>query len=250
MSEKKKKSKKRSVDTPVIIAFWIVLVTILVLIVWKMFFDTSLKGSWHLAFKDDGKDYSYGLTFDNDNVVHYSFGGITYTGQYILDPENAVLNISSSSYGKYNINTDFQYQMAGNLFSGKELVLTNQGDVKLPFKTSSEYEPIVQKYDDFKADEAILGSWLYTDEERGYHYTFTFDENGQYEYLCSGSRHIGAYKTENGNFTYNLVADGGAVNEETLRYAFNNGKLTLITDTFADVLTKTDDKYSFETEIK
>ena len=96
----------------------------------------------------------------------------------------------------------------------------------------------------------ILGSWLYTDEKQGYNYTFTFYNDGRYEYLCSGSRHIGAYKTDGNQFTYNLVVDGDVVNEETFEFSLDDGKLTFITDNFTDTLTKTNDKFSFENEIK
>ena len=52
------------------------------------------------------------------------------------------------------------------------------------------------------------------------------------------------------NFTYNIVTDGGGVNEENLKFSLENGTLCFIKDDLADVLTKTNDKFSFENEIK
>ncbi len=238
---------RRSIDKPVLTALVILLATICFFVVWKLFFDTGLKGDWRLQFKRDGKEYSYyGLTFKDGNVFDYSFGGVTYTGQYTLSPDDATLHISSSSYGKYNIHTDFKYSTSGNAFGGRKLVLAPSEETELSFVSSGKYEPVVQKYKDFKADKNLLGTWLYKDETQGYNYTFTFYDNGEYEYLCSGSRHVGAYQAENGTFTYNLAVDGGVVNEESFPYSVKDGKLTLSTDNFTDVLTKTDNKYSFE----
>ena len=222
--KKKKRKYKRSVDTPVIIAFFIVLLSACALAVLQIFFDTSLKGSWRLRFKQGGQEYMYNLTLLDDNKFNYSFGGVTYDGEYIINPETSTLSLSSSSYGKYNLRNDFKYKVAGNIFTGKGIALTASDDTG----TKNQQD----------------------DEKQGYNYTFTFYDDGRYEYLCSGSRHIGAYKTTDNQFTYNLVVDGDVVNEETFEFSLDDGKLTFITDNFTDTLTKTNDKFSFENEIK
>lgn len=248
--KKKKRKYKRSVDTPVIIAFFIVLLSACALAVLQIFFDTSLKGSWRLRFKQGGQEYMYNLTLLDDNKFNYSFGGVTYDGEYIINPETSTLSLSSSSYGKYNLRNDFKYKVAGNIFTGKGIALTASDDTELPFLQTDSFVPVIKYYSDFTPNESILGSWLYVDEKQGYNYTFTFYDDGRYEYLCSGSRHIGAYKTTDNQFTYNLVVDGDVVNEETFEFSLDGDKLTFITDNFTDTLTKTNDKFSFENEIK
>ena len=241
---------KKLFYTPVIITFFIVLVTVCAIIIYGIFFNTSMKGNWKLHFKLEDKEYTHYLTLLDDDRFNYSFGGITYDGRYTVDTKNKTLHIFSSSYGQNNINTTFKYSVNGNIFTGREISLTNADNKELPFKQSADYIPIIKYYSDFKPDETILGSWLYQDEKQGYNYTFTFYNNGRYEYLCSGTRHIGAYKTDGKNFTYNIVTDGGDVNEENLKISLNNGTLSFIKDDLADTLTKTNDKFSFENEIK
>ena len=248
--KKKKRKYKRSIDTPVIITFFIVLISICILAVLQIFFDTGMKGNWRLRMKRDNQEYVYHLTILDDKKFSYSFGGVTYDGDYSINPETQTLSLSSSSYGRYNLRNNFRYNVVGNIFTGKGISLTTSDDTELPFLQSDEFVPVIKYYSNFKPDENLLGSWLYKDEKQGYNYTFTFYDDGRYEYLCSGSRHIGAYKTDGKNFTYNLVVDGSVVNEETFEYSLNNDKLTFITDNFTDTLTKTNNKFSFENEIK
>lgn len=243
-------TRKRSVDTPFMVALFIVVISIIILSVWTMFFDTSIKGSWRLSIKDDSGDSFYELNFKDNNEFDYSFGGVTYSGRYTLDIEQNSLALSSSSYGKYNLNSRFNYQVNGISFGKRELLLYTADNDELSFLSSDNYVPVIKYYSDFSPNEKLLGSWLYKDNEQGYNYTFTFFDDGRYEYLCSGSRHIGAYKTNSDKFTYNLIVDNNTVNEETMTYSVTDGKLTLISGDFSDTLTKTDNKFSFENEIK
>jgi len=248
--KKKRRIYKRSIDTPVIITFFIVLISLCLLAVFTIFFDTSMKGTWRLRMKQGEQEYVYYLTMLDDNKFRYSFGGITYEGDYTINPETSTLSMSSSSYGRYNLRNDFKYKVVGNVFSGKGIALTGSDDKELPFLQTDGFVPVIKYYSDFSPNNAMLGSWLYKDEKQGYNYTFTFYDDGRYEYLCSGSGHIGAYKTDGNKFTYNLVVDGDIVNEETFEFSLDDGKLTFITDNFTDTLEKTNNKFSFENEIK
>lgn len=241
---------KRNFYTPVIITFFIVLSSICLLVISALFFNSSMKGTWRIHFKLDDKDYTHYLTILDHDKFTYSFGGVTYDGKYTADTTQKTLYLFSSSYGHDNLNSNFKYSVSGNIFTGREISLTNSENTELPFKKSDDYIPVIKYYSDFKPDESLLGSWLYEDEKQGYNYTFTFYNDGRYEYLCSGTRHIGAYRTDGKNFTYNLVVDGGDVNEESLKFSLQNGTLCFIKDDLTDVLTKTNNKFSFENEIK
>lgn len=244
------KTFKKNFYTSVIITFFIVLVSVCILVISALFFNTSMKGTWRIRFKLDSKDYTHYITLLDHDQFTYSFGGITYDGKYTVDTAKKTLDLFSSSYGQENISSTFKYSVNGNVFTGREILLTNSENTELPFKKSDDYIPVIKYYSDFKPDESLLGSWLYEDEKQGYNYTFTFYDDGRYEYLCSGSRHIGAYKTDGQNLTYNIVTDGGGVNEESLKFSLENGTLCFIKDDLADVLTKTNNKFSFENEIK
>ena len=242
---KTQKNLERSIDTPVMIALFIVVISIIILSVWKIFFDTSLKGSWRMNLKNDSSEYFYELTFNDNNEFEYSFGGVTYTGRYTLDTEKNFLTLSSSSYGQYNLNSKFEYQVNGLSFGSKELSLTVSSGDTLSFISSDHCVPVIKYCSGFSSDEHLLGSWLYTDNQYGYNYTFTFYDDGRYEYLCSGSRHIGAYMINGNELIYSLITDNGNINEETMKYSINDDELSLITDNFTDILTRTDDKFSF-----
>ena len=56
-TKKKKRKYKRSIDMPVIIAFFIVLLSFCALAVLQIFFDTGMKGSWRLRFKQGEQEY-------------------------------------------------------------------------------------------------------------------------------------------------------------------------------------------------
>ena len=244
------KKSKLSVDTPVMITIFIVVISIIILSVWKIFFDTSIKNSWRLTMNDDNGEYFYQLTFRDNNEFDYSFGGITYTGRYSIDRQKSSVTLVSSSYGYDNLNSRFNYQFSGNSFSGRKLSLINEDNDELLFTSNNNYVPVITYYNDFSPDEALLGSWLYKDTEKGYNYTFTFYDDGRYEYLCEGSRHIGAYKTDGKILDYNLITDSGNIDNETMKYSITDNKLTFITDSFTNTLTKTDNKFSFENKIK
>ena len=244
------KKSKLSVDTPVMITLFIVVISIIILSVWKIFFDTSIKNSWRLTDHNDNDDYFYQLTFKDNNEFDYSFGGITYTGRYSIDTKQSSVTLVSSSYGHDNLNSSFNYRFSGNSLNGRSLSLVTDDNDELLFSSKNSYLPVITYYNDFSPDEALLGSWLYKDNDKGYNYTFTFYDDGRYEYLCDGLRHIGAYKTNGKTLDYNLVTDSGNVDYETMKYSITDNKLTFITDSFTNTLTKTDNKFSFQNEIK
>jgi len=244
------KKSKRSVDTPVMITLFIVVISIIILSVWRIFFDTSIKNSWRLTDHNDNGDYFYQLTFKDNNEFDYSFGGITYTGRYSIDTKQSSVTLVSSSYGHDNLNSSFNYRFSGNSLNGRSLSLVTDDNDELLFSSNNSYVPVITYYNDFSPDEALLGSWLYKDNDKGYNYTFTFYDDGRYEYLCDGLRHIGAYKTNGKTLDYNLVTDSGNVDYETMKYSITDNKLTFITDSFTNTLTKTDNKFSFQNEIK
>ena len=104
------KKSKLSVDTPVMITLFIVVISIIILSVWKIFFDTSIKNSWRLTMNDDNGEYFYQLTFRDNNEFDYSFGGITYTGRYSIDTKQSSVTLVSSSYGHFQRKKTFSYK--------------------------------------------------------------------------------------------------------------------------------------------
>ena len=240
-----KKTAKHCIDTPVMTALFIVTISVIILAAWKIFFDTDIKGSWRLTMNDDSGEYFYQLTFKDNNEFDYSFGGVTYTGIYTLDTQKNSVTLSSSSYGQYNLHSSYSYNLDGNYISERKLVFITADNDRLLFNSNDSYVPVINYYNDFSPDEQLLSSWLYKDSQQGYNYTFTFYDDGRYEYLCDGSRHIGAYKTNDTTLDYNLVMDSAKVDKEKIKYSVTNNTLTFTTDDFTNTLTRTDNKFDF-----
>ncbi len=279
--KRSQRSKKSGRITPLTVAAIIFILTLLFFGVWKCFFDTSIVGSWTFKINEAERKYTYNFTFEDDNVVRYHYGGRTFIGKYNFTENKPQVHIFISSLGMTFIDAYFDYSVTGNIFTGRELRLTDrtglifppdeiseetdQSDLvklkkkiakskeedgiryyTLPFENYS-VDPEIKKYDNFKADSKLLGSWLYKDDETGYSYTFTFHKNGVMEQLSPEIAMTGGYQVKDGICTYNFIAAGGTTTDYSFDYTVD-GKTLLINDEIK--LTKTDNKYAYQTEIK
>lgn len=279
--QKRKRSKNKPIGTPLLIAAIIFIATLIFFGVWKCFFDTGIIGSWTFKIDQTERKYTYNFTFEDDNVMRFNYGGRTFIGKYNFVDKAPQIHIYASNLGQTFIDAYFDYEISGNIFTGKHLTLTDRTGLIFPpdeinsetdeqdlvklkkkFAKSSEEdgiryykltfenygtEPEIKKYDDFKADDKLVGTWLYKDEATGYSYTFTFSKDGVLEQLSSEMDMIGGYNPKDGKCTYNFVAAGGTTADFDFKYSVN-GKTLTIDDDFK--LTKTDDKYAYKSEIK
>ncbi len=271
---------------PIIIAGVILIATILFFAAWSCFFSKSIKGSWNCDVTIDSVNFNTTFTFDDDNVCRYHAGGLTYNGVYKVsqtDDGRDKLNITLTYLGQPILEKEFYYTLSGNEFSGRQLELTDlsglifppdnissevksevdakkkaadyieENDVRyyiINFSSVTEPEPKIEKYDNASKDKKLVGIWYDKNEASGYGCTFTFNDDGTYELIYKDVEYKGAYKAENGKLTYNIVTGGDTPSEQTMDYTVDGDKLTFSSEAYSSTLTKTDNKYAFEREIK
>ncbi len=256
-SDKKPKKRKR-VRAPIIIAACIMLCTVIGFAVWKCFFDTSILGSWTLTQDGtSGKLQSVGdptgLTFNKNNELLYTYGGITLIGKYYIteneSKDDTKVHIVLTNNGQMINNVYFDYSLDGNVFTGRSLRLSNDynGTEYRQIYKNTALSQKVNMYKDNKTDNALVGSWLYKSEDEGYPYTLTFNSDGTMEQNSSEISLRGSYTAQDGKLKYKVVAAENKEQEYELTYKIKDNKLTL-QDNFE--LTKVSDKYAFKTGIK
>ena len=266
VNEKKETRKKPLFRAPIIIAACIFLCTLIGFGVWKCFFDTTLEGDWKVDLKsiDGEKTYSYVFTFDNEKHFEMSGGGVTLKGNYYLDSHknsdgsiSPIFSVYLTNLGSSYISADFGYGFEGNVFTGRTLKLTDYTGLFFPpDNDSSDAETVKKKkscaesvvidgntyyifsfdktdfnsktepYDDFKKNDALLGSWIFTEESSGVAYTFTFYDDGTFEQLSKESSLVGAYKLEDGTCTLGYYNMSNEKVEAPVSYAVKGDELT------------------------
>ena len=253
-----KPKKHKKVRAPIIIAACIFLCTVLGFAVWKCFFDTSILGSWTLTQDGTGNKLQSvgdptGLTFNNNNELLYTYGGITLIGKYYIteneNKDDTRVHIVLTKNGQMINNVYFDYTLDGNVFSGRSLRLSNDynGTEYTQIYKNTALSQKVNMYKDNKTDKTLVGSWLYKSEDEGYPYTLTFNSDGTMEQNSSELSLRGSYTAEGGKLKYKVVAAENKEQEYELTYKIKDNKLTL-QDNFE--LTKVSDKYAFKTGIK
>ncbi len=278
--KKKRKKRQQRMGTPLKIAFFLFLATVLFFGAWKCFFDTSILGSWTYRIDQSERKYAFNFTFEDDNVVRYRYGGQTYIGKYNFVKNAPQIHIFIGQLGATYIDAYFDYEVSGNALTGRTLKLTDRSGLimesddlsaeqadddfialkqkvaesveedgtryyRLPFENYA-IGPEIQKYDDFKADDTLLGTWLYDDTETGYSYTITFTKDGTLREMSSEMEFVGGYKVQDGVCTYNFVAAAGTAADMSFEYSVSGSKLTIN----GQELTKTDNLYAYQTTIK
>lgn len=271
---------------PILIAACIFLCTILFFAGWKCFFDTSIEGDWavEVTSSDGEKVFGYTFSFDDDHVFRMRSGGTTLVGRYYFDTRknsdgttDPIFSIYLTNMGSPYISADFGYSFSGNVFTGRTLTLTDYSGLFLPADNadsdpetvkskkavtgfverdgttyytwdflSSDYRSEIEYFDGFKPDETVLGSWIYTEENTGYSYTLTFNEDGSFEQYSYESEMVGAYDYSDGKFTLRFYGLGGTLSETDVAAAVSGDELTFNGLSYK----RTADKNDYKTGIK
>ena len=284
-SESSTAQKRRFViQTPLVIAALILLFTVLFFVLWGLFTNKGIIGSWVFTHKIDDTEYHTTLTFTEDSVKYYS-GGVTYTGKYSLSKEDNkdILQIKLSRYGVQALDAKFYYEAEGSTFSGRTLKLTDLNGFLLPpdnissqneqsFKEKSsiadyieengvryyvfEFEPteapdpVTVPIKNAKKDKDLVGIWYEENKDSGYSCTFCFNDDGTYSINYIDISYDGCYSAEKDSCTYNLSDSQGNATEQTFKYTIKGDDLTLDFETFTSKLVRTNDKYAFRSAIK
>ncbi len=207
-------------------------------------------------------------------------------GNYLKDEAGrSVLSISMNIQGNPYI-FKFNYEFTGNAFTGRTLRLTDLSGMFLaPDSKSADKETLekhkkaneyverdntvyyiwsftpsvedmgVKKDKNFKPDKKLVGSWLYKSDDNAYPHTMTFTEDGLFEQHYYEYETYGTYSVKDGVCTIKYIELGNDEKKFEINYKVEGDELTLTQEYEGTVLAeeklkKTDDKYSFKSEIR
>ena len=177
------------IQAPIKISFLAVFVVFLSFTIYKCFFNTSICGVWtfDVATSDEAKSTSdeaefipnY-LIFDDNDVVTRTQGTMTLKGTYsVYESEDGP---KMSFELPYLGTTEFNYNITGNIFTGRTLnfsVPNSENSIEL---ISTNYKKATPKpYKNFKPNKKIIGKWK-DDKEFNegfeYNYIYEFKDDG------------------------------------------------------------------------
>lgn len=289
LNKPKDRKKTNKFRAPILIAFMLLLLSIIFFVIWTLFFNKAINGTWKysIVINDENTktEYNYALSFEDNGVCRYTLGGTTYTGKYRSKYENGKhkLNLVFTMVGTEVYNNNLTYDVSGNIFTGRQLYLTdidgmilppddmsngeetslefksklaNSKEEKgtryyiLPFEAIDNVTPQIKKFENFKTDEKLTGIWYEANELSGYGYTFTFNSDGTYEINYSDVSYSGGYSAENGNCDYNLISLDGTESKESFKYSFDGEDLVIEIGNNKSTLVRSNDKYAFKTKIQ
>lgn len=216
-------AKKKTIQTPIIIAGVIVLAFIAAFFVFTSFFNSSIVDTWVLVEDSNGATYDEagdGITYytlDKDGNITVSVGTITQKSTYTTTSENGTDYVNSTNVfsGSYTI--------SGNIFTGRTFKLTVDG-VEKPyiFKSATVKKPELKVPDTFKKSDKLTGNWNIP----SYDITYTFNADGTFIADMYGSiTYEGVYTYDNEKITVTYYADSEATID--IPYAFD-GNDTLV----------------------
>lgn len=224
-------------------------ITVLFFLIWYMFFDQDITGTWKATRTvelSDGSGKTAEVTtyidfsktarmtfFQNEKSyfsdgeatyaqVKQADGGAVYTGSYMTasdDGEN-VLHIYFPSIGQVISNS---YTVRGNVFTGKELVFKTESDELVYRNAEMEVQkPEIEK--DFKPNKDIIGSWT----AEGVVYDFNEDGTFACTQDTAAIEGVYSFKTEDDTDTISFkYIISGQENVISYPYELKDGKLYL-----------------------
>ncbi len=200
------KRKKPIIQTTIIISLIIVIIAVLATLVVKVFFDKEITGTWHYvrevqvanqaATSDEAEStigIDYYFAFANDGTVKSTIGTITSKGTYsVSQNEDGQSVVTIDVYDvptTYFLNGEYTYELKGNIFTGKTLVLSkdaadNTGQTQTrtyEMKSEAYKAPELESEGEFEKNDDLIGKWTYSTGE--YKLAYEFNEDGTAKYL-------------------------------------------------------------------
>lgn len=198
------KEKSGILMKPIFIAACIVVCAVIAVLVLRLFFNSSIEGTWHyvrevqVMANDASADepyetisVDYYFNFGKDNTVTATLGTVTSKGTYEIyknDDGKSVITmdltdlITSYSFLPYS---EYELNVSGNAFTGRKITMTAQtNDQSEPsvfeFESSSYTAPEVKREGEFKLNEGVVGTWVYNQDNYNLVYEFKNDGTASY----------------------------------------------------------------------
>jgi len=184
-------------NNQLIIVFCITVAAVLTAVIWSVFFNRDITGTWYYVHTGEYTDSSdvpsngeiqsesvthtytqqVSYNFDDDGVCTVSLGSMSVKGPYQLlslgsDPTMSVGVYYESTpllYGNYH------YKISGNLFTGRKITLfsDNSDDSQLVLERG-EGSFSLERFENEKLDERLYGRW----KNPEFSEYFTFKDDG------------------------------------------------------------------------
>lgn len=225
-TEEEQPKKKSGLQKPIIIACCIVLVAILGFLGYMAFF---LKEPENVTWSNDVNDVTYYYEFKSDGTFTGYLGSIEMNGSFQkTNDENGKTITLDKSFGSFYQGAPAAYSIKGSrLFGNQEMSCSYSEEYEFTLKQSKRDKKMLDLPEDFTADEALVGSWIF--KYMNYDiYKVTFNKDGSMvlEFLQDGVKYNGIYTIDGStiNFTY-YVTDSTVV---PIDYAVDGDYLTFM----------------------
>lgn len=174
--------------------------------------DKALVGAWQI----DDEGYSEYYIFTEDSKVRIARGSVYFEG-------DAVFNGGVYASNFYYMAGELSYKVEGDKVTFDDGAGTVQVLKKVDYSA-----PELKKYDDFKTDNPLVGTWF--NEEYNDSYTFNSDGSASYNVESpelSYSSHIDYIYTEKDGTLYLTYDAGEGSQEMTAEFSVNGDTLNL-----------------------
>ena len=162
-------------------------------------------------------------------------GGRSWSGWYNKTTSDANENILQLYFSAYQSPYSYNYEVSGNIFSGRTLKLIN-GDEVMEF-TQADNSYALDPDDDFKLNNGVVGEW---NADGNIAYTFTKD--GRFSEDTGNSKTEGTYNFGESDDGYDAIIVkymyNGEVNTITIPYLLKGDTMTLTFNGYDVDLTK------------
>ena len=212
------KKKKGFIQLPIIISLAILVLVALGFLVFKIFFNTSVVGTWTVkvtATADEATTASDATaknyyTFEDDGTASINLGTMKMVGTYSLEEKDGTRTIDISIPSA--LEGSFEYKVSGNEIGGRTLTLTDTSyGQSIDLESTKLVIPEIKPDADFKPSENLTGKWTYDD---GYY-------KMSYELRQDGTATVSQSDILFANGVYNYTD-----NKITIKY-FTNQEVTM-----------------------
>ncbi len=253
---------KRYKNRTLIVAAGIFAVTALSFGAWYAFFNNDISDVWETEAEiqdNSGNTHKEVMKISFEDAERMSF--FTNEKSYFSDKEATTLKVKNINGGRswsgiYNIDStesgnivqmyfpasqgvfSYNYELFGNIFTGRTLKLTNGDDV-MEF-TQSEETYALDPDEDFKPNTGVVGSW----DASGVSYVFT--EDGRFSEDTGDKRIDGVYNFGESDDGYDAIIVkykyNGTVASASIPYLLKGDTMTLTFNGYDVDLTKNENQ--------
>lgn len=181
-------------------------------------------GVWAVEGNESSGAY---YVFDNNGVAQMVTGTVSYKGTYSLKEATGDTGQKINLYipvGYSAIQGDFDYTITGNIFTGRNFVISAGEGQELKLVSSSLPENTLEPAKDRKTDDKIIGSWKLKDSENGV--TYTMNADGTIVLESDSMRIEGVYTLKDGKIVTTYVM-AGQNNDMEETYSFDKDTLLI-----------------------